>query len=361
MRKGGKAMWDETMMRNWSMGEYLLRRYRERQPLLPLRAENADELRQWQAQFRAKVWEGLGLLPEQKCPLEPIIVDRTDMGDHWREKVLFQSEPDMTVPAYLLLPKDLQQGEKRAAILACHGHGNGKDDVCGITHGELHRVHSIRAHNYAYALQLVREGYIVLAPDWRGFGERRLGGAYGGKDHCDVLLIKCLLFGLNPLGLNVWDGMRCLDYLQTRPEVDGDRLGCVGLSYGGTMTLFLAALDERVKAAVISCYLNTFAGFALQLGNFCGVQVPIGILRYGDLGEVAALIAPRPLCVEAGRRDDGFPIDETRKAVEVVRRAYQIANATERFVYDEFDGGHQWHGEISIAFLRQWLPPKRGE
>jgi hypothetical protein len=65
--------------------------------------------------------------------------------------------------------------------------------------------------------------------------------------------------------------------------------------------------------------------------------------------------------VEAGQRDDGFPIDETRKAVEVVRRAYQIANATERFVYDEFDGGHQWHGEISIAFLRQWLPPKRGE
>ena len=69
-------MWDEMMMRNLSMGEYLLRRYRERQPLLPLRAENADELRQWQVQFRAKVWEGLGLLPEQKCPLEPIIVDR---------------------------------------------------------------------------------------------------------------------------------------------------------------------------------------------------------------------------------------------------------------------------------------------
>ena len=85
-------MRNEATMRNWSMGEYLLRRYRERQPLLPLGAENVDELRQWQAQFRAKVWEGLGILPEQKCPLEPLTVDRTDMGDHWREKVLFQSE-----------------------------------------------------------------------------------------------------------------------------------------------------------------------------------------------------------------------------------------------------------------------------
>jgi dienelactone hydrolase len=345
--------------RNLSMGEYLLRRYREGKPLLPMTAKTPEELHIWQERFREKVWEAMGDLPEERCPLDPIVLERVDMGDYWREKVLLKSEPGMAVPAYLLIPKDLEG--RRAGILACHGHGNGKDDICGISHGEWHRVHGIRSLNYTYAVQLVREGYVVLAPDWRGFGERRLGGSYGGKDHCDLLLIKCLLFGLNPLGLNLWDAMRCLDYLQERPEVDGERLGCVGLSYGGTMTLFTAALDERVKASVVSCYLSRFGGFALGLGNFCGLQVPFGILRYGDLGEVGALIAPRPLCVEAGRGDEGFPIDETRKAVDVVRKAYAVAGASDRFLYDEFDGGHQWHGEASIAFLRQWLPPYKAQ
>lgn len=345
-------------MRNLSMGEYLLKRYRERKPLMPMTATNEDELCSWQAQFREKLLETLGELPSERCQLEPLIIERVEMEDCWREKVLINSEPDMAVPAYLLIPKDLQSNERRSAILACHGHGNGKDDVCGITHGEWHRTNSIRNANYDYARQLVREGYIVLAPDWRCFGERRLGGTLANKDHCDLLLIKCLLFGLNPLGLNIWDGMRCLDYLQTRSEVDGEMLGCVGLSYGGTITLFLSALDERVRAAVVSCYLNTFGGFALRLGNFCGVQTPAGLLRYGDLGEVASLIAPRPLCIESGRLDEGFPVEETRKAVEVVMRAYKAANALERFTYDEFDGGHMWHGKVSIQFLKRWLPPK---
>ncbi len=344
-------------MRNLSMGEYLLKRYRERKPSMPMTASTEKEFYGWQAQFRTKLLETLGELPNERCELEPLIVERVEMDDCWCERLLINSEPDMAVPAYLLIPKDMHPNEKRAAILACHGHGNGKDDVCGITHGEWHRFHTIRSCNYAYARQLVNEGYIVLAPDWRGFGERRLGGMYGGKDHCDLLLLKCLLFGLNPLGLNIWDGMRCLDYLQTRSEVDGERLGCVGLSYGGTVTLFLSALDERVKAAVVSCYLNTFGGFALQYGNFCGVQVPIGILRYGDLGEICALIAPRPLCIEAGKLDEGFPIEETRRAVEVVKRAYEATNALDRFSYDEFDGGHMWHGEISVQFLKRWLPP----
>lgn len=345
------------MERNLSMGEYLLRRYRSLSPQLPMTATTPDELRQWQVQFRAKVWESLGEIPKERCPLEPLIIERVDAGDYWREKVFLQSEPDMAIPAYILLPKGMKHGEKRAAILACHGHGNGKDDVCGVTHGEWHRAQTVSRANYAYAVQLVKLGYIVLAPDWRGFGERRLGGNFAGKDHCDLLLLKCLLFGLNPLGLNVWDGMRCLDYLQQRHDVDGERLGCVGLSYGGTMTLFLTALDERVKVAVVSRYLNTFGGYALSLGNFCGVQVPFGLLKYGDLGEVASLIAPRPLCVEAGKNDEGFPIAETRKAVEVVRKAYTAIGAPERFVYDEFEGGHEWRGVLSITFLRQWLPP----
>ncbi|MCS7224712.1 MAG: alpha/beta fold hydrolase [Armatimonadetes bacterium] len=342
---------------NLSMGEYLLHLLNTVQPSMPMPTQDRQAWEDWRVAFSRKVLESLGPLPEPVADPQVVVIEKTDEGSFTKEKVLIQTEAVMSVPAYLLVPKGIKEGEKRAGILACHGHGNGKDDVCGITHGEWHRHWGISVHNYDYALQLVREGYVVLAPDWRGFGERRLGGSQSGKDHCDMLLIKCLLFGINPLGLNVWDGMRCLDFLQSRNEVDKEKLGCVGLSYGGTMTLFISAMDQRVKAAIISCYLNSLGSFAIRLGNFCGVQVPIGLLRYGDLAEVAALIAPRPLCIEAGLRDEVFPVDDTRRAIEVLRNVYRLHDCEDWLVYDEFDGGHQWHGTVSIPFLKRFLPP----
>ncbi len=343
---------------NLSMGEYLIHLLETHEPQLPMPFDSKEKWEAWRSAFYCRVVESLGPMPELIEQPMVQILEKCDGDGYRREKIVIQTEKTMAVPAYLLLPGDLKEGERRAGILACHGHGNGKDDVCGITHGEWHRYWSIKAHNYDYAVQLVKEGYVVLAPDWRGFGERRLGGTYAGKDHCDVLLIKCLLIGLNPLGMNVWDGMRCLDYLQSRPEVDSDRIGCVGLSYGGTMTLFISALDQRVKASVISCYLNSLVGFALRLGNFCGVQVPLGLLRYGDLAEVAALISPRFLCIEAGAKDEGFPVAYTRAAVERIQSVYKLLGCVERFLYDEFDGGHQWNGKASIDFLKTHLPPK---
>ena len=103
-------------------------------------------------------------------------------------------------------------------------------------------------------------GYVVVAPDWRAFGERRLGGDFGQRDACNVFFIKGMLMGVNLLALNVWDALRSIEYLQLRPEVDPGRIGCVGLSYGGTMTLYTAALDERVKCAVVSGYLKLLRG-----------------------------------------------------------------------------------------------------
>ena len=200
---------------------------------------------------------------------------------------------------------------------------------------------------------------MVVAPDWRAFGERRLGGDFGQRDACNVFFIKGMLMGVNLLALNVWDALRSIEYLQLRPEVDPGRIGCVGLSYGGTMTLYAAALDERIKCAVVSGYLNSFEAYAVGLGNTCGAQTPYGLLEYGESSDVGCLIAPRPLLIESGIQDDGFPIEASREAAAAVRRAYDVAGVPDRFDVDEFDGGHRWSGRKAYDWLDKLAPRRR--
>ena len=345
-------------VRNFSVGEYFLRKYRQSPRPDSFRAASKKELGEWQPRFAARLRECLGPFPEP-CDLDPEVIEVVDEGDYWREKVVFNSEPDMAVVAYVLVPKDLAPGERRPAVLACHGHGNGKDDVCNIDHGERGRVDKIGDLNYAYAREFALRGYVVIAPDWRGFGERSMGGEMGPRDPCNVLNLKASLLGLNMLTLNIWDAMSAISYLESRPEVDAQRIGCAGLSYGGTMTLFTTALDERIRCAVVSGYLNTFESYALGMGNFCGNQTPVGLLKYGEMWDIGCLISPRPLLVESGIGDPGFPIDASRKAAGVVRRSYELAGAPERFDVDEFDGGHHWSGNKSYGWMARWLDHKQ--
>ena len=346
-------------VRNLSMGQYLLRRYDQTPRALSFDASSEEELESWKQRFSARLRECLGPFPEP-CELDAEVIEVVDEGSYWREKVLFNSEPDMAVVSYVLVPKDIAPGERRPAILACHGHGNGKDDVCGIDHGERRRASTTAELNYPYARELALRGYVVMAPDWRGFGERSFGGDSPGKDSCGKLFIKGMLLGVNLLTLNIWDAKCAITYLQSRPDVDPERLGCVGLSYGGTITLFTTALEERIRCAVVSGYLNAFGVYALGMANFCGAQTPVGLLKYGEMWDVGCLISPRPLLVESCMRDEGFPIEASRKSAQALRRCYQVAGAPDRFDVDEFDAGHQWSGRKSYDWLDRWLRDEPG-
>jgi hypothetical protein len=345
--------------RTFSMGEYIERKRRETQPKLAFRAETVEEWRAWKDELKTTI-EGLLAPWPQTAPLEPVTIEAVEEEGlpgqaYRREKVVFTSEPGMAVVAWLLIPSDISKGERRPALLCCHGHGYAKDAIVGLDHGERVRRAQIAGYNYDYARQAALRGYVALAPDWRGFGERSLGYDFPGRDGCNVMFLKALLLGLNPLTLNVWDARRCLDYLETRPEVDASRIGCIGLSYGGTITLFTTALDERIRAAVVSCYICSLKYFALDMGHFCGSQHVPGILQYADLGEVAGLIAPRPLLVESGLKDEGFPIEGAREAFDTTHRVYRVAGALDRLEKDEFDGGHRWSGRIAWTWLDKWL------
>jgi fermentation-respiration switch protein FrsA (DUF1100 family) len=344
------------MKRNFSMTEFLKRKYREVERAMSFSATDAKEAKAWQRRFYRKVVDLLGGFPPP-CELNARIVSSEKDDGYTRHKLYFDSEPGMSVAAWVLVPDGIERGERRAGVLALHGHGNGKDDVVGIDGGDPKRRKNIKAHNYDYARQFAKRGYVVIAPDHRRWGERECGIAEAVKprDPCNIIYIESMLFGLNPLMMNVWDAMRCYDYLTTRHDVDRERIGAVGLSYGGTVSLYVAALDPRIKAVIVSCYLTTYESYGLGLHNFCGSQIATGLLSYGEISDVAALITPRPALYEMGIKDEGFPIEASRKAYAQVRRAYKVMGALDSLELDEFDGGHQFSGSKAFDFFAKWL------
>jgi len=305
----------------------------------------AGALEPWRARVRERLVAMLGPSPET-VPLDLETTETVDCGTYVRERVVFDAEATMAVPAYLLVPKD--RSEPGPAILAIHGHGPGKARICGV----LEEEHDEGA---PYADQLASEGYVVLAPDLRGFGERS-DWMPDDKYHCDWDLVCAAMAGVVPHQRNLWDLQRSLDVLAAHPLVDPGRIGAAGLSYGATCTLFLAALDERVRAAAVSCYLSSWRAAHRVPWNMCGSQIlpgQIGTLEHLD---VASLIAPRALLAENGVDDIIFPADAARDTVASLRRVYAELGAPDRaLVHDVFEGGHMWHGTMTSAFFARWL------
>ena len=312
--------------------------------------ESVDALGPWRGRVRHRLGDLLGPTPAP-VPLDLEVLDSTDCGSYRRDHIVFDAEATMSVPAYLLVPNDRR--EPGPAVLAVHGHGPGKDEVCGIDTPEVRAAFA--EHHGDYAHTLAERGYVVLAPDLRCFGER---ADWQPEDryHCDVNLVHAVMAGLNPLAQNLWDLQRGLDVLGEHALVDESRLGVVGFSYGATMSLFLAAIDDRVRAAVVSAYLSSWKAAHRVPWNMCGSQVMPGMLGSLEHVDVAALVAPRPLLVETGRDDVLFPEAAARATVAQLRSVYRsLEGPDDALVHDVFDGDHRWHGERVGAFLDHWL------
>jgi dienelactone hydrolase len=320
--------------------------FRHNVPPAPAKPPEDQDVGTWQRQARRQLRRLIGPLPE-RVPLNVELLDSVDCGDYRRDHVVYDSEAWMSVPAYLLVPHD--RVRPGPAILAQHGHGPGKDEVCGVVAiGD----EGSPANDYAHELALL--GYVVLAPDLRTFGERadfELPDRYA----CDHTHTYASMLGYNLLALDLWDLARGLDLLAEHPLVDSRRIGMVGLSQGGTCTLFLAAWDRRVRAAVVSGYTNTWEACATIGWNMCGSQVLSGIIGRLEHSDLGALVAPRPLLVETGTEDGIFPAPAAVAAVARMRAAYAALGVSDRLEHDVFEGSHRWHGVLAYPFLERWL------
>ena len=351
--------------RTFSQDEYWLARYSSAPRKLAFRAETRAEWLEWRSHLREKLGELAGPRPE-RVPLNAEVLESVDCGEYTRHRVVYDTEAHTSVPAHLLIPKD-RKGERAPALICLHGHGaDGKDNVAGVHRDDADRARTIDAANYNYGEQFARHGYITLCPDARGWGERCEGffvtspedpepPLRGRRDPCNVHFLKAQLWGLNLTALNLWDDMRGVDYLQSRAEVDPDRIGVVGLSFGGTRTMYLGAMDERLKAVDISCYLTSFLQYALRQNNFCGSQFLPGILNWAEVADVCALVAPRALLCESGSDDQGFKLEAAREGFETIRRCYEVAGVPERCEHEVFDGGHRFSGGRAFDFFTEWL------
>ena len=322
--------------------------------LLSFEGETREDFDRWKAELLAKLKALMGPMPEP-APPEPRIVEEEDCGDFLRQKLVLQTEADCWMPAYLLIPAGIT--DPVPAVLCCHGHGTyGKDSVAGKWREVPDRRAEIESMNYDYAAQMARRGYVTMAPDWRSFGERVLYERdRGGPDVCNLHFLQELLRGRVLLALNVFDAMRAVDYLQERPEVDPDRIGCMGLSFGGTMTTFLTVVEERIKAADIICYVTPWKHFAYDRHNFCGSQIVPGLYEYADVPDVAGMIAPRPLLIEAGLADTCFEWDAVKLGHPQVRKIYGAAGCEDKLQFDVFPGAHAFSGGKAFDFFDKYL------
>jgi hypothetical protein len=346
-------------LRNFSMQKYWMSRAEGWRPLLAFGGGAPEDWAKWREEAYPKFMELLGGFPA-KVDMDAEVEYSIPDGDLIRERVVFNSEENMSVPCVVLRPVDMKPDRGGAAILCSHGHGifsqmSGKNPVAGVRSSpELEQEISI--YNYNYAEQMAKAGYLTISPDLRGFGERRDGpDPFPGRDACNVNFIKGSILGLYTLTLNIWDMMCCVDYLQTRPEVDPERIGMMGLSGGGTMTTFTAAADNRIKAANIMGYVNSWAGFGIERANFCGMQVVPEIYRYFDTDEIAGLIAPRPLLVDMGIYDECFYIQDLLRGYEGIRQIYAAAGAEDRLDSDVHPHGHSFGGNKALGFFRRYL------
>lgn len=344
-----------------------------------------QRLEDWQRTARARVVQHLFYAPPPVAP-QPELIRRTDKGPYIEELLTFQTTPDLRVPAYVLIPANA--AKPAPAVLVLHSHDGlylwGKEKVVAAD-GEHPYLTAFKAERYggrSIAVELVNQGYVVAAIDAFYWGDRRMLldddppayrtrpatmtdkeiQAFNARASQNESLVGRSLFtaGITWPGVLLWDDIRTLDYLASRPEVDPRRLACVGLSVGGYRSFLLAALDERIKAAVDVGWMTSFASqIRSHVVHTVGLSFHInGLYRYLDFPDLAALIAPRAALIINGSRDRLFALDGVKAAFEKIARLYSKAGHADRQRCRLFDAPHEFNLAMQAEawdWLRRWV------
>lgn len=312
----------------------------------------------WAGQVRAKLSELLGLPAEPEEP-EADVVSREECDGFAREKVVIGNGPLGPMSVYVLIPAE--SPGPAPGIICLHGHGGyhaGKDMVAGVTDTHPIAVECAEALNYGYGVQLARAGFATICTDGFGFGESMLEADRWTRDHiCDKYFVGLSAYGLIPTGVTTAGNMQAIDYLLSRPEVCGDRVGCVGLSYGGWQSYVLTCVDERIAASVVSGSLSSYAD---SPGPRCGAQAVPGMLEWFDQVDIQRAIAPRPVLYEIMRQDTCFDFESSMAQYALIEAAYRSIGAGDMIELDTADTDHRYIGEKVEAFFSRHLGPVGG-
>jgi dienelactone hydrolase len=286
--------------------------------------------------FRDRLLRGLGGPWPESGDLRPRTRDVMQKDGYRIESVTYEVEPNDPVPAFLLVPDGVNASNAVPAVAVWHQHAGqwnkGKSEPAGLGHNPMHHT----------GVALVKLGYVVLCPDALCFEERQdPAGKLKNGDYERFVFLQYVIAGKCMAWKNILDMRRAVDYLVSRPEVRSDRVGCYGHSMGATFTWLVGPWEPRLRCLVANCCLPTYRGIHREQLLHCFPNYIPGIFEHGDTPDIAALIAPRPLHMNFGELDHGSPIDEVRRGLEVISRAYQSVHAEDRFsTFIEPDTGH---------------------
>lgn len=316
------------------------------------------DAKSWQPGARKAFLACLGEAPPPSAtPLQARVLETKKLRSYTRTLFTLDTARHIKALCWLCVPEGISASRGRhAAMIATPGHGIGAKDLVALDAKGKGRVEG-EGYQKDYALQAVRLGYPTLIVEPMGFGERRDADHMSGKSKespCQAAATIALMLGTSLARVRLNDLQRGLDYLETLPFIDPKRIGLMGISGGGQMTLWTSAVETRLRVAVVSGYLNTFRDSVLAMHHCICNFVP-GLAREFDMADLAALVAPRPMLVESGSTDPIFPIAATRAAIKRVREIYGVFHAEDRVDADLFEGDHQWSGKKLEAFLKKWL------
>lgn len=289
------------------------------------------------ARIREALFYGL---EQEPCELTPQVLREHRREDYRIQCLVFQSRPGVWVTANLYIPDAVQKGPV-PAVLNVHGHW---------------REGRIAATPHVRALALVKQGYLVLAVDAFGAGERA-PDPLKPEYHGGLRGAASWTAGYPLLALQVYDNMRAIDYLLTRDDVDPQRIAVTGASGGGNQSMYVGALDERIRVVVPVCSVGNYQAY---LGVACCVgEVLPAALRFCEEGDILGLVAPRPLLVISASRDSvQFSIIEAAKSVSWAREIYELYGAADKLHHAVFDAPHGYNQamrETMYGWLNRWL------
>ncbi len=305
------------------------------------------------ASLRGRLQQCLGGPWPAPGELRPEIGKMVQQQGYRLEWVSYQAEPDDRVPAILIVPDGVTATSPAPAIAVWHQHNGqwhlGKSEPAGLAGNPMHHT----------GVALAKEGYVVLCPDALCFEQRQdpegklKAGQYERFEFLRYTVAgKCLAWK------NILDMRRAIDYLASRPEVVAEQLGCYGHSMGSTHTWLVGPWEPRLKCLVGNCCLPTYRAIDRTKLLHCFANFIPGFQQYGDIPDIAGLIAPRRLHLNLGEQDRGSPIEEARSGIETIRAAYAAAGATEKFSHFIENVGHvlsrQMWAKTKAAFASEF-------
>jgi len=276
-----------------------------------------------------------------------------DLGEYTRQQGWIETEPHVRIKIWLLKPK--KRGPFPLAILP-HGHDSrGYDTSAGVYHDQVHRDSTLSGDRDV-AVQAVKRGFLAIAPATRGLADGGLPDPKGrhGDRGCRAQLMHCLLAGRTAIGERVWDMQRIIDWAVTLPDVDATNVLMMGNSGGGVTTLYTAACDKRITIAVPSC---SFTSYTSPNGYIyhCDCNLIPGILEFGEMCDIAGLVAPRHLLAVNGRKDSLHSIADINRSAQRAQAIYTAAGCPNRFEHRWGNEGHRFYKDLMWDFVMDAL------